>query len=70
MDEDAILADDEVICGKCGSICMIDGDGYKWFAVCDTCQDEAEGFDGTAWFMERACGAADNLRKRAREEGA
>ena len=69
MDEvEEVLGDDEVRCGKCGSICAIDGDGYKWFAFCDTCKDYADGFDGTAWFLDRAYGEADAQRKRARED--
>ena len=54
-------------CEKCGDYCNIDGVGLKSYAWCYTCNDYAQGFDGSAWWYERAAGMADNLRKRERE---
>jgi len=67
MDDDLDLGGGEVRCAKCGDICCIDGEDYKCWAWCDTCDDYAEGFDGAEYFMEQACAAADALRDRERE---
>ena len=57
----------EVECGRCGDICSVEGEGYKWSAWCDTCDDYAAGFDGEEWFADRMAGIADGHRKQVRE---
>ena len=50
----------EVICAKCGDICVVDGDFPKYFAWCDTCHDYAAGFDDGEFAGEVAAGIADS----------
>lgn len=54
----------EIECGKCGSICEVDGGFPKFFAWCDECQDYVAGFDADDYSRDMVEFWADKPREQ------
>lgn len=61
---------DEIECGKCGEICVVDGDGgCKAWAWCDSCRDYCKDFDAQEYVADKFASMADELKDRKKYEG-
>ena len=58
----------EIECGKCETLCFIDGDYPKFFAYCDTCRDYAEGFDATEYATDYISSKIDEVHDRMKDD--
>ena len=54
----------EIECGKCGEICIVDGEGCKVWAWCENCRDYAKDFDSEAYVTDKFAAIADEAKDR------
>lgn len=54
----------EVLCAKCGDICVVAGEHPKFFAWCDTCHDYAKGFNDVEYAADELGARIDEAERR------